>query len=141
MILGFSFIIDAITGFNTENRLLFVIALPSRASLTVFTSIAVGFWLLFLGIPICAIVYIFKAYILRTTPISQACFFMPCTPQPISDWDQSGALFLALILFFGAEMVYPVTLYLRKRQRERRVLEQELQDVAEQIELVMTRRI
>jgi len=46
---------------------------------------------------------------------SDACFFMPCAPQSLSDTDQAGALFVGLVLFVGLEIVAPSYAMLKRR--------------------------
>jgi len=53
--------------------------------------------------PPSSIYYFF--YILWGTPISESCFFMPCAPQSIKDWDQAFSLTAALILLICTEVI------------------------------------
>ena len=80
--------------------------------------------------------YAFQAYLLRSVSISQSCFFMPCSPHKISDWDQSCAFFVGICLFLGADVILPLVRHLRKQ----RALRRDLEAANERIELEVGRR-
>jgi hypothetical protein len=122
VILIFIPLVGGMTGLNAEKGVLFAASVLFQGSVSFLSSIPVCFLAVLITLPI-SIVYVFKAYVLGTTQMSQACFFMPCAPQPISDWDQSGALFVGLVLLFGAGVVYPVILYSRKGSRRKERLD------------------
>lgn len=48
---------------------------------------------------------------------SAACFFMPCAPQSIFEWDQAYSLVVGIILLFGVEIL-PAVMKHRKDRRD-----------------------
>jgi len=90
----------------------------------------------FMAVPAMILIYTFQAYLLSSVPISQSCFFMPCSPHKISDWDQSCAFFVGICLFLGADVIFPLIQYLRKQ----RALRRDLEAANERIGLEMERR-
>jgi len=77
-------------------------------------------------VPVYAAIYTVRAYLLRNVSLSQSCFFMPCAPQSMSEWDQAGALFVGLLLCVGGEGLLPLYLRSRKKRQETQTLEHEL---------------
>ena len=69
----------------------------------VVSTIGYGMLLFFSVGPFASHWYFF--YILSGTPISESCFFMPCAPQSIMDWDQAFSLTAALILLICTEVI------------------------------------
>ncbi|KAK5655542.1 hypothetical protein OQA88_5473 [Cercophora sp. LCS_1] len=61
-----------------------------------------------------------RAY-LNTLDDWEACFYMPCSPQSISDMDQSGTLFIGLVLFVGIEVVVPVYRKFKKMRTDNKI--------------------
>jgi hypothetical protein len=45
------------------------------------------------------VAYCFRIVVTGGTIVQKNCYFMPCAPQKISEWDQSFALFVTLLLF------------------------------------------
>jgi hypothetical protein len=62
--------------------------------------------------------YVWKAYVARTVPISESCFFMPCSPHDISQGDQAFALLAGLFALVVAEVGYPFYQSMKRRRRE-----------------------
>jgi hypothetical protein len=68
--------------------------------------------------------YIVALITSRGTIMSKRCFFMPCAPQPISEWDQSFALFTGLAMFayeFRSTILKRCERWLRQRHGSRGV--------------------
>jgi hypothetical protein len=117
---------------SIPRSLLFILILPPVMFINLI--------FIYFFVPIVSTVYVFKAYLLHSTPPSQSCYFMPCTPQSILDHDQLGAFFVGAIVFLGPEVAYPLFQYLKRRQRERRTLRRDLDDAARMIELARMNR-
>jgi hypothetical protein len=111
---------------------------------TVWIALGIAFFvppfLIILVFPAFSTAYIFKAYLSHSTTPSQSCYFMPCAPQKILDHDQIGALFVGIIIFLGAEVVYPLIQRLKRRRRERRGLRQDLDEADLMIQLARMNR-
>lgn len=71
---------------------------------------------------IASVVYVYNAY-LTASNHSESCFFMPCAPQKISEMDQSGALFIGLVLFWKEDLFRPLYEKYRRDILERREIE------------------
>ena len=71
-----------------------------------FIVVAIGFGTpLFLLVPMAVPHYFGYLIFSKNTHISESCFFMPCAPQSIKDWDQAFSLTAALVLLVCTEMV------------------------------------
>jgi len=90
-------------------------------------------WVLY--IPGSAVVYIFKGYLHIGSNVSESCFFMPCSPQSITDEDQMYALLAGLFSFFGFEVLPSVSKELRKRWKDKRLFVQDLEGRMREFEM------
>ncbi|RFU25614.1 hypothetical protein B7463_g10728, partial [Scytalidium lignicola] len=86
-------------------------------------------------LPISVVIYIFKGYLHLGSNVSESCFFMPCTPQSISDEDQIYALLAGLFALVGFELLPPILRKLRKEYRDRRLFEEDVKRRLRQAEL------
>jgi hypothetical protein len=138
---------------NIKNTLLVLLSLGSLVSLFVFVPIFLvtgnehwawgmaPLWLMFapafiivigpaiwmIYLPISVVVYIFKGYLHLGSEVSESCFFMPCTPQSISDEDQIYALLAGLFSLVGFELLPPVLRKLQEKNRDQRLFEEDVE--------------
>ena len=89
----------------------------------VLFTMAIFISMFFIVYPIGTIYYFF--YILFGTPISESCFFMPCAPQSINDWDQAFSLTAGLILLICTEVVPGLRIYAQLKNRRPQTGEEE----------------
>ena len=111
----------------TKSMIAFLILVPCLPVYVVaFLGIFPAFALFSLGFS--CMNYVANAYApwTKASP-SQSCFFMPCSPQPLSDSDQAYALLAGLVLFFGAEIAPGVLKKFREKRKSKRLFEQEVQ--------------
>jgi hypothetical protein len=83
-----------------------------------FPSLPVSFWV---SVPLIGPgCYIWDGYFHRKSEawVSESCFFMPCSPQSISDDDQMYALLAGIFLFLGLEIVPKVFKRVRRWYRD-----------------------
>ena len=95
---------------------------------------------IFVGSLLRSAIYVWKGYFFHSVPSSQSCFFMPCAPQSIHEWDQSGVLFAGLGLLVIGDIIPHVSQFLKNRKREREALEFEMRNVEDRIAAANVRR-
>ncbi|OCK82609.1 hypothetical protein K432DRAFT_215740 [Lepidopterella palustris CBS 459.81] len=95
--------------------LIIVLALP----LLVLVYLFYPLWAIFMLV-IHSTVYGWNILRYHGSIVSQSCFFMPCSPQSIFEWDQAFALFLGIFLFVGMEALP----HIRKKWKEEKLFEQ-----------------
>ncbi|KAF2490015.1 hypothetical protein BU16DRAFT_597614 [Lophium mytilinum] len=107
-------------------------------------------WIIFMGSPFLVLQYFLflQCLALFLLPLlsliqllvgdhSRSCFFMPCAPQPITDWDQAFSLFVAVSLLIGTEIGPNVIRRWERKKEEQRAFEEEMR---QKIELEMGQR-
>ena len=76
--------------------------------------------------------YIIAAYLRKGSKYRESCFFMPCAPQSIDDFDQTLALLGGLVLVVVFEGIFP---YWRRKRGEKRLQRTFEVDTEQRIEL------
>jgi len=99
--------------------------LLTLACLAFWTLILLAIPLLVLGYLITSIKYSFNAYIKHPSIHNESCYFMPCAPQSIGDFDQTMALLTGLFTLFVVEIGFPLWKRRQEAMRAKLVFEQQ----------------
>lgn len=78
-----------------------------------------------------SIEYIFQGYLKHGSVYKQSCFFMPCAPQSIAEFDQTLGLVVGLFVLVVLEGVLPYRRWRKKKKKEQRAFEQEIDERVE----------
>lgn len=70
--------------------------------------------LFLIATPVFAVIYLMMAVFSGFKIAGKSCFFMPCTPQSIAEWDQAFGLMVGLVML-GLEMGLPTVRWIRKK--------------------------